>query len=521
MIPLLEAVCEVLKPLPHIHRPCKRTESMRNLLFVGALAVSSSAAVFNNSAAAGQLDLIRLADQFAIGSEWSVTPNYFANVSGDGKKFEAIYDCGPAADCAYQPFLFDDTTYEVNPIPFEEVRDLSFDGRFAVGRDHPIGPVRWSAGDAETLALDDRRDASHDDVAISVSDDGSVVVGQSRERAFLWTAENGRQNIPNTSRRYSYARGVSADGTVVVGGTLQGGNMTQGFRWTEESGLETLPTIEGYESANITNISADGSTVIGTNRRAILPAGESSNTTGYMWSEATGPTNLGEFYPIRVNGDGSVILGDRSIWLDGEILSFTEFVLKETGVNMPNLWLSGVSDDGKTFSGVAYDLIGFTAGVILRVGEFELCDLNADGLCDASDIDAMRLVPGNLYRSTYDLNEDGKIDMSDRQSWVTEHLSTSFGDANLDGEFNSSDLTQMFSQSRYETGETAGWRDGDFNGDGLADSSDLILAFASASYEKGPRAVAVPESANFALWLSSAVAAISLRFSPTRQSCSN
>ena len=70
-----------------------------------------------------------------------------------------------------------------------------------------------------------------------------------------------------------------------------------------------------------------------------------------------------------------------------------------------------------------------------------------------------------------------------------------FGDADLNGEFNSSDMVQVFAAGKYETGESAGWSNGDWNGDGLFDSSDMVTAFADGGYEKGPRtgAVVVPE----------------------------
>lgn len=57
------------------------------------------------------------------------------------------------------------------------------------------------------------------------------------------------------------------------------------------------------------------------------------------------------------------------------------------------------------------------------------------------------------------------------------------GDANLDNQFDSSDLTQLFQGGAYETGQPATWTTGDFDGDGLFTSSDLVLANQSGSYE--------------------------------------
>ena len=74
---------------------------------------------------------------------------------------------------------------------------------------------------------------------------------------------------------------------------------------------------------------------------------------------------------------------------------------------------------------------------------------------------------------------------------------TFFGDANLDGEFNSSDLILVFQSNQYEDGipRNSSWETGDWNGDGEFDTADLIKAFQENGYETGRRATAatVPE----------------------------
>ena len=78
---------------------------------------------------------------------------------------------------------------------------------------------------------------------------------------------------------------------------------------------------------------------------------------------------------------------------------------------------------------------------------------------------------------------------------------TWFGDANLDREFNSGDMVQVFVRGKYETGVDASWEDGDWNGDGQFDSGDLIVAFQDGGFEQGPRAAvsAVPEPSGIGL----------------------
>ncbi|MCA9166757.1 MAG: PEP-CTERM sorting domain-containing protein, partial [Planctomycetales bacterium] len=117
-----------------------------------------------------------------------------------------------------------------------------------------------------------------------------------------------------------------------------------------------------------------------------------------------------------------------------------------------------------------------------------LCDTNRDGTCDVNDIDAMTL-----------LVIDGTATADELTGLITRPspagFHTYFGDANLDGEFNSGDLVVALAAGTYELGINTGWASGDFDGNGRFDSGDLVLALADGGYEQGPRAAvsAVPE----------------------------
>ncbi|MFC1758396.1 PEP-CTERM sorting domain-containing protein [Planctomycetota bacterium] len=135
-------------------------------------------------------------------------------------------------------------------------------------------------------------------------------------------------------------------------------------------------------------------------------------------------------------------------------------------------------------------------------------DFNLDGYLDVLDIDALthETAIGSID-ILYDVTADGNVDYDDIDMWVNELRHTYFGDANVDGQFDTKDLIKMFQAAKYETGEMATWSEGDFNGDGFANSSDLVLAFIQNGYEKGQRwvepagAQAVPEPASVALLL--------------------
>jgi hypothetical protein len=128
-------------------------------------------------------------------------------------------------------------------------------------------------------------------------------------------------------------------------------------------------------------------------------------------------------------------------------------------------------------------------------------DFNGNGTLDVEDLDRLALeIRGGSLDLTFDVNSDGVVDTFDRQYWVEELRNTYFGDANLDGEFNSLDLVTVFQAAEYEDAADGNstWRTGDWNGDGDFSSRDLVLAFQSGGYETGPRAAthSVPEPKN-------------------------
>ena len=100
------------------------------------------------------------------------------------------------------------------------------------------------------------------------------------------------------------------------------------------------------------------------------------------------------------------------------------------------------------------------------------CDLNGDTQCDAHDIDALtEVVRSEVYESSFDLNEDQSVNHEDRRIWVEDLVNTSFGDANLDGKVDSSDLNQL--ALNWQDTNVSSWSMGDFGGDGRVSSSDL------------------------------------------------
>ena len=130
-------------------------------------------------------------------------------------------------------------------------------------------------------------------------------------------------------------------------------------------------------------------------------------------------------------------------------------------------------------------------------------DYNANGELDAGDLDlqADAIVRGE-HPAEFDLTGDSLVNFDDRLVWVNELKNTWIGDSNLDGEFGSSDLVNVFAGGRYEqTILPAGWAEGDWDGNKSFQTGDLVVAFAQGGYEQGvrPAVPAVPEPSNVLL----------------------
>ncbi|MCA9201242.1 MAG: EF-hand domain-containing protein, partial [Planctomycetales bacterium] len=152
-----------------------------------------------------------------------------------------------------------------------------------------------------------------------------------------------------------------------------------------------------------------------------------------------------------------------------------------------------VLNNGAPLSGVAMALRSLPQMGV--VGDFD-----RNGVLDIRDVHRLQdqisssAEPSELTNE-FDVSGDGRIDQVDLDAWVREVRQTWIGDANLDGEFNSSDMVQVFGFGHYEDSVAANsrWKHGDWNTDGEFDSGDLIAAFQDGGYELGARPLPVPE----------------------------
>ena len=139
------------------------------------------------------------------------------------------------------------------------------------------------------------------------------------------------------------------------------------------------------------------------------------------------------------------------------------------------------------------------------------CDFDGDGMLGLGDVDLLRAeVAAGTNTASFDVTGDGLVDFEDIQFFVgdSSKLNTYIGDANLDGQFNSSDFVIVFQNGKFEQDVDATWADGDWDGDNRFDSGDFVVAFQGGGFEAGPKAgvSAVPEPSGIGLFLLGLVA---------------
>ncbi|SUB81454.1 Autotransporter protein or domain, integral membrane beta-barrel involved in protein secretion [Pragia fontium] len=167
-----------------------------------------------------------------------------------------------------------------------------------------------------------------------LSDDGLVVAGESSNandhtEAFRWTKEHGMQGLGfigngGTTPGSSVA-GMSSDGSVIVGASTtpiistDGIYYQQAFRWTEETGMVGLGYLGIGNIGPISmarGISADGSTIIGASTTA------QDKIDLFVWRSDTGMFSLVDFMFAQGIDLRDWVMADASgVSGNGEIIS--------------------------------------------------------------------------------------------------------------------------------------------------------------------------------------------------------
>jgi hypothetical protein len=283
---------------------------------------------------------------------------------------------------------------------------------------------------------------------------------------------------------------------LVAGGMIYGD--TNGIWLWEESKLEMLDgSVGGLSLRDSATVNISGGQIRNGDHFAMVVEGNAE-------ANVSGGAFAGEHVGIQVSNSGVVNLTGGTVgYLDEH---GTELVITDSGlVNVfgfdlqsANNQLSGFLSDGSPF---IWDVETRDSGQVVihelpppaRPGDY-----NRNDVVDASDVDILTYgIAGVSSYEPFDLDQSGVVNMADRTTMVVGLLGTWFGDANLDGEFDTADLVAVFQAGEYEDDRVAnsGWATGDWNGDFEFDTEDLTLAFQDGGFEMGPRAPAnmIPE----------------------------
>lgn len=224
-----------------------------------------------------------------------------------------------------------------------------------------------------------------DATAYATSTDGSVVVGESSigatgpSVAFRWSQETGMEPLPIGGTN-SYGRGVSGDGSRVVGIRHDLAGHIKAFLWTREAGVQILPPIDATatEESSAVAINLDGSVIVGVSGALRQQAA--------VWRDGAAhglgvPPGASSTVATGVSADGSVVVGDISlmvlpgdegfVWTQGMGMMTIDDYLAFHGVLVPPGWelwhLTCVSSDGNTIGGWGMAPDGTRQGFVATV----------------------------------------------------------------------------------------------------------------------------------------------------------
>ena len=167
--------------------------------------------------------------------------------------------------------------------------------------------------------------------------DSNGLPGIARYAAAVWLP--GETIIIDTFAEESFVHDLSFDGSVAVGRVKYPGQAARPFRWTQNTGLELLPDIFGFDdAAEARAVSADGSIIVGTRTLFGLP-----DTRALYFDDARGTVDFEELL-ITEFGLGDQILG----W------------------QLVSLW--DISADGSAIVGTGINPDGCTEAFLVRLG---------------------------------------------------------------------------------------------------------------------------------------------------------
>jgi probable HAF family extracellular repeat protein len=226
-----------------------------------------------------------------------------------------------------------------------------------------------------------------------ISTDGSIIVGSSSDsdcsNAVRWTAQEGMVSLGELpgGRCAGLARDLSSDGGVIVGNSYSEGDVSEAFRWTSESGMVGLGRLTSDNESSAYGVSADGSVIVG----GSTPYPSPGPSRAFIWDATQGMQDLQELLSEEY-GLGSMVAG-WSLWMARGISDDGRTIVG-WGTNSDGLeegWLVRLADGtpGDTNADGAVDLEDLN-NVRNNFGGAGLGDTNADGIVDLIDLNSVR-----------------------------------------------------------------------------------------------------------------------------------
>lgn len=179
-----------------------------------------------------------------------------------------------------------------------------------------FGPFAGNPDQTEAFGLEGTLQAP---VAVGAALKGSDGNGATFH-AFLWTPAGGLEDLGLTTGTQSIAVAISGDGTVVVGEATDASGFWRAFRWTAATGMQDIGTLGGPESVAYA-ANQDGSVIVGTALNSSL----SDSNDAFIWTESTGMLSLRSVLDsdgvhsadnwvqvtsaTGISGDGTIITG--------------------------------------------------------------------------------------------------------------------------------------------------------------------------------------------------------------------
>ncbi|MCA9264251.1 MAG: hypothetical protein KDA60_10405 [Planctomycetales bacterium] len=159
-----------------------------------------------------------------------------------------------------------------------------------------------------------------------------------------------------------------------------------------------------------------------------------------------------------------------------------------------SLFVADMSPSGRLGTSSAYTGKIYQIKSLVPSGDF-----NLDGDYTCEDIDLLITeIAASSNAVPFDLTRDGRVDLADRDAWLSEAGSQKLGpgasylvgDANLDGRVDATDV-EIWTNHRFSV--ATGWCDGDFQGDGFVDGRDFNLLLKNLFRVADSTAIGVPE----------------------------